>query len=91
MPAAEVVEFEEDSTLEDEMEDGLVGDTAGVALGDAVVEDDEAVGSSLAGCSDRGMCGVEVPFCALSSGELVVDAALVTSAELLGFEIGCVV
>jgi hypothetical protein len=85
------VEFDADSMLEDEMEDGLVGDTAGVALGDTAVEDDEAVGSSLAGCSDRRVCGVEVPFRALSSGDLVVGTALVTSTELLWFEIGCVV
>jgi hypothetical protein len=85
------VEFDADSMLEDEMEDGLVGDTAGVALGDTAVEDDEAVGSSLAGCSDRGVCCVEVPFRALSSGDLVVGTALVTSTELLWFEIGCVV
>lgn len=37
--------------LDEEMEEGLVGEMAGVALGEAVDEDDEDVASSVAGYS----------------------------------------
>lgn len=53
------VKFETDSTLEDETEEGLVGEMAGVALGEAVLENAEDVGSSLAGRSALGLCCVE--------------------------------
>lgn len=64
-----------------------MGEMAGVALGEAVLDKTEDVGSSLAGCSALGVCCVEGRFCSLSSTELGVGAALVTSTELLLFDV----
>lgn len=59
--------FEVGSVFEDDTVDGLVGDMAGFALGETVVEDNEDVSSSLAECSNLEICGVAVPFSSLSS------------------------
>jgi hypothetical protein len=61
------VGFEVGSVFEDDTVEGLVGDMAGFALGETVVEDNEDVGSSLAGCSNLVICDVAVPFRSLSS------------------------
>jgi hypothetical protein len=73
--------------LEDDTEEGLVGEMAGVALGEAVLENAEDVGSSLARRSALGMCCVEGPFCSLSSEEIGAGPALVTSTELFWFDV----
>lgn len=64
---AGAVEFEPVLALDEEMEEGLVGEMAGVALGEAVDEDDEDVASSVAGYSALRTRGVEAPLLSLSS------------------------